>query len=364
MDSLLNLLVFASACSLITIAFGYFSEDRKKAEKIIIFIVCFLWGVDSLFLLSEETGFYKDFPHLLYLNQPFELFLGPLVYYRFRIMVEGKMRFNRLTIFLFLPGVLAVLYFISFFMQSPEVKLTSVGFYNLEDGIVKSIYLFIMYSPVPWFIFCLILAVIHGWWMLSKKGRQMIMHKKFLLGYNFLWILLFLIIYIAIIFKNSLMLKGMILMINCILIFSYYLEKKYVDFFLEMQKDSSETRYKRSMLKGIDTRAVIERIKELMSMENIYFNENLSLQTLSSILNITPHQLSEILNSELDTNFKSFVNGYRISAVKKRLTENPHSGIMETAFKCGFNSKNAFNTAFHKAEGMSPTEFIEKNAPR
>ena len=364
MDNLLNLLVFASASSLITIAFGFFSENRNKTEKIIIFTVCFLWGVDSLFLLSEETGFYKDFPHLLYLNQPFELFLGPLVYYRFRIMVEGKIRFNRLTIFLFLPGVLAVLYFITFFIQSPEVKLASVGFHNLEDGFVRSIYLFIMYSPVPWFILCLILAVIHGWRMLSKKGIEMILHKKFLVGYNLLWILLFFIIYIAIVFKNSLMLRGMLLLINCVLIFSYYLEKKYADFFLAMQKDSSETRYKRSMLNGIDTHAVIERIKELMNLENIYLNENLSLQTLSSILNITPHQLSEILNSGLNTNFKSFVNRYRINAVKKMLLDNKHESIIRIAYQCGFNSKNAFNTAFQKSEGMSPTEFIDKNAPR
>ncbi len=135
MDNILNLLLFASSCSVIVIALGYFTEKRSKAETISVSAVIFLWAVNSLFMMSEEYAYYKYYPHLLYINQPFEFFLGPLFYFRFRIMVEGKIKFNLLTMLLFVPGILAVIYFIPFFLQSPEIKLASVGFNNIRMNI-------------------------------------------------------------------------------------------------------------------------------------------------------------------------------------------------------------------------------------
>ncbi|TAL29478.1 MAG: AraC family transcriptional regulator [Spirochaetes bacterium] len=361
MEDVLNTLIFATGCSLMTIASGIFVEKTNRTEMIIIFALLFLWGADSLFILSEETFFYRYYPHLLYLNQPFELFLGPLVYFRFRLMIEGKMRFDRLAALLLVPGVLAVAYFIPFFIQSPDAKLASVGFDNIQKGATRGTYLFIMYSAGPYFIACLVLGVVHGYRTLSKRGIRLLMQKKYFVSYNVLWISLLFIIYIAILSDKSLMLRWTILLITTLLILSYYLEKKHVEFFLEMQKDASETRYAKSMLGGIDTGAVIERLKELMELEKIYLDEGLSLQGLSSRLGITPHQLSEILNGRLSTNFRSFVNTYRIHAAKKLLMEDENISIMRAAYRCGFNSKTVFNNAFLKTEGITPTEFKERN---
>ena len=359
MEGVLNILIFASGCWIITIAFGMFLEKINRTEMIIIFGVFFLWGADSLFMLSEETLFYRYYPHLLYLNQPFELFMGPLVYCRFKIMVEGKMRFDRLTALLFAPGALAVLYFIPFFAQSPEAKLASVGFDNIQNGAARGTYLFIMYSAGPYLLACLVLGVIHGYRTLSKRGIRLLMQKKYFLGYNLIWISLVFIIYSAIVSDKSLMQRWTILLMTIVLILSYYLEKKHTAFFLEMQKDASATRYAKSMLGGINTGAVIERLQELMELEKIYLDADLSLQRLSSILGIRPHQLSEILNDRLDTNFRSFVNSYRIDAAKKLLLENDAMSIYRAALQCGFNSKTVFNTAFLKSEGMTPTQFRE-----
>ena len=352
---------FGSSVTLITIAFGYFSEKRKKADLIIVFAFCFLWGVDTFFILSEEIGFYQNHPYLLYLNEPFELFLGSLVYYRFRILIEGKMKFNLLTVLLFLPGVLAVIYFIPFFMLGPQEKLACVGFHNIPNGIVRSIYLLIVRGQTPWFVFCVALFIIHGSRILSAKGIALLMQRKVLVVYSLLWIALAITGYTILLLKQSLEIRVMIIVTNYMIVLFYFIERKYDDFFLAMQRDASETRYKRSMVKGINTGAVIERIKELMELESLYLDETLSLQTLSSLLSITPHQLSEILNNLLYTNFRTFVNTYRIDAAKKMLLLKENQSIIRIAFQCGFNSKNAFNTAFHKQEGITPTEFKERH---
>ncbi len=165
------------------------------------------------------------------------------------------------------------------------------------------------------------------------------MQKKVFVAYNIIFIAAFIVLYIANITKQKTILIGILLFINCLIILFVYFEKMHRDFFLAILKDSREMKYKRSMLQGIDTEAVVERIKELMELDNLYLDETLSLQTLSKALSITPHQLSEILNTRLHTNFRSFVNAYRINAAKKMILEDETVRIIRIAYQCGFNSK-------------------------
>lgn len=360
----LNLFSLASVCSLIAIAFGYFSEKRTKTDMIIVFTFCSLWGIFTLFILAEETGAIHSHPQFLQVNEPFELFMGPLVYYRFRILVEGKMRFNLLTLLLFLPGILAVIYFIPYFMLSGQEKLACAGFQNVQNGAARAIYLSIVYSQTPWFVFCLALFVVHGSGMLSAKGLRLMLQKKVLVAYCLLWATIAITGYIIYIAGQSQMIRVMIIVTNYMIVFFYFIEKKYPELFLLIRKDSSETRYKRSMLGGVNTGAVVERVQELMELERLYLDEDLSLKSLGSRLGITPHQLSEILNGTLRANFHAFVNAYRIDAAKKLFLEDENIGVINAAYQCGFKSKNAFNAAFSKREGMSPTEFIKHSKKR
>ncbi|MBP7736463.1 MAG: helix-turn-helix transcriptional regulator [Spirochaetes bacterium] len=349
---------------MIAIAFGYFSENRKKADMIIVFTFCSLWGIFTLFILAEETGAIYSYPQFLHVNEPFELFMGPLIYYRFRILVEGKMKLSLLTLLLFAPGILAVLYFIPYFTLSGQEKLALAGFQNIQNGAVRAIYLAIVYGQTPWFVFCLALFIVHGSRMLSAKGLRLIMQKKVLVAYNLLWITIAITGYAVYLTGQSGMIRVMIIVTNCMIVLFYFIEKKYPELFLLIREDSSETRYKRSMLGGVNTGAVVERIQELMELERLYLDEDLSLKSLGSRLGITPHQLSEILNGTVRATFPTFVNAYRIEEAKKMLLENENIGVINAAYECGFKSKNAFNNAFSRREGMTPTEFIQQSKKR
>jgi AraC-like DNA-binding protein len=358
MYGFLDLLAFASSCSLITMGIVYLSEDRKKADRVIVFTFFLLWGTDTFFILWEEMGLFGHNPHFLYLIKPFELFYGPLVYYRFRILIEGKIKFDILLVLLFLPGVLAVIYFIPYFTLVPQEKLAYIGIHNILNGSVWDfIYFMIARGVTPWLVFCIILFIVQLPGMLSAKGLKLIMRKKIIAAYNILWIVIAVTGYSMYILGYSSMTKVMIIITNGMIILFYYIEKKYEKLFLLIHEDSSETRYKKSMIRNINTGAVIERVKELMELENLYLDENLSLQSLSSLLGITAHQLSEILNDRLNTNFRSFINSYRVKAAKKMILENEDINIIQVAYECGFKSKNGFNNAFNKIEAMTPSEF-------
>lgn len=362
MYGFLELTAFASSCSLITMGFVYLSDNKKMADRVVVFSFLLLWGIDTFLILWEEMGLYRQYPHLLYLSKPFELFYGPLVYYHFRsLLIEGKIRFSAQSALLFLPGILAVIYFIPYYMLPPQEKLACLGFHNITNDAVRFVYLAIVHGVTPWFIFCIALFIVQALGMLSAKSFRLLLQKKILVAYSILWIAVALTGCAMYIIGYGPMIKVMIIVTNGMIVLFYFIEKKYEKLFLQIQEDSSETRYKKSMVGSINTGAVIERVKELMELEHCYLDETLSLRALSSMLGITAHQLSEILNGRLHTNFRTLVNRYRINAAKEMLLENEDINILRTALNCGFNSKNTFNTAFHTLEGMTPTEFLKIN---
>ncbi len=101
------------------------------------------------------------------------------------------------------------------------------------------------------------------------------------------------------------------------------------------------------------------QLLNFMETNRPYLNEDLSLQKLSLLMDVSTHQLSHTINHGLNTNFYRFVNAYRIEEVKKKL-KNPEFdklSILGIAFESGFNSKSTFNKIFKEETGMTPSEY-------
>lgn len=107
------------------------------------------------------------------------------------------------------------------------------------------------------------------------------------------------------------------------------------------------------------------KLDELMAKEKPYLDNELSLPKLAELFETSTHQLSFLLNKGFNENFYDYVNRYRVEESKRLLIDKKfnHLSIVGIAFESGFNSKTAFNTAFKKFTGSTPTEFRKANAP-
>jgi AraC-like DNA-binding protein len=97
----------------------------------------------------------------------------------------------------------------------------------------------------------------------------------------------------------------------------------------------------------------------LMDSTKPFLDCELSLVKLASLLNISTHNLSYIINNGFEENFYQFVNRYRIEEAKKQIL-NPqmnHLSLLGIGFEVGFNSKTVFNTTFKKYTGQTPSEY-------
>lgn len=110
-------------------------------------------------------------------------------------------------------------------------------------------------------------------------------------------------------------------------------------------------------------KADLERLECLMSKDEVWKEEGLTIASLALRAGIPETQLRRLINDCLGyRNFPSYVNAHRIAAAKSRLA-NPTEArvsISTIAYDIGFASLGPFNRAFKEEAGVSPSEWRRK----
>ena len=96
-----------------------------------------------------------------------------------------------------------------------------------------------------------------------------------------------------------------------------------------------------------------------METEKPWLENDLTLADLASRAGLSPHHLSQVLNDTIGRTFFDFVNGFRVREVQRCLADPAYSGqgVLAIAMAAGFNSKAAFNAAFRRHAGMTPSQY-------
>ena len=98
-----------------------------------------------------------------------------------------------------------------------------------------------------------------------------------------------------------------------------------------------------------------------MTIINQRFNDpTLTLDQVSSESGINGRKIAAYIQQHFDCNFKSYLNGLRISESKRLLLHTEYN-IGEVAYKVGFSTQSHFNRVFKGQEGINPSEFRLKN---
>jgi len=131
------------------------------------------------------------------------------------------------------------------------------------------------------------------------------------------------------------------------------------DFFRLGEEAKPVKKYEKSTLTDEIQDQTLARLEVLMQEEKLYLKEDFSLPSLAKKLGVSPHHLSQILNESLGQSFFDYAAQWRIAEAKKLLvsSESQHFKIEEIAEMVGYNSKSAFNTAFKKIVGQTPSQY-------
>ena len=128
----------------------------------------------------------------------------------------------------------------------------------------------------------------------------------------------------------------------------------------QQQSEQANGKYQSSNLNPEDYKSITATLTQLFEQQHIYLNRFLDLRTLADEAKMSPHQLSQFLNEQLNVSFYDYVNQYRINAAKSLLIKTDKA-ILDIALEVGFNNKATFNKSFKKYNHTTPSQYRAKN---
>jgi AraC-like DNA-binding protein len=121
--------------------------------------------------------------------------------------------------------------------------------------------------------------------------------------------------------------------------------------------EAVQAAYQVSTLKNIDKTAALATLQRVMTADKLYCMENLSLESLAEAVQLSPHQLSELINTEFQQGFSRYIRQHRIEEAKRLLLAEPTASVLSIGLSVGFNSQSNFYAAFREIVGMPPAQY-------
>jgi AraC-like DNA-binding protein len=360
--SFITILYFAAIVQGFFSAGLLFSSTKNKvANRLLAFLMLAItgWLIDAFFRVANIYG---QNPNLYFLPIYYSFSFGPLLYFYVQSITNSTFKFKGKYLVHFIPvSVQALFYWIVTF-QSYQTKYSiwlNIHLpytYRIEyDGswISLSVYLLLSirlifkyqrwlndnYTDVSqkmlnWLKICLfILILICVSWLFEAILRDA---KGTYYRYDFSGDLLCIVIYLL----------G---------VFSY--KQANIDMTFE-----PATVLLPPVISFTADDAIVVQIENAMINERLYLNAELTLADVAKHLKIPAKIVSANINAAFKKPFNSYVNQFRVEAIKKRLdSDDIHKlTLLGIAYESGFNSKTSFNRIFKEFTGVSPSQYIKK----
>ncbi|WP_170152900.1 helix-turn-helix domain-containing protein [Ulvibacter antarcticus] len=176
-------------------------------------------------------------------------------------------------------------------------------------------------------------------------------------------------------YQRNILVLGIVLL--CILATWLFLKiryrsriKQYSNFILffeaRQKKKEAPTLSKKEVSRSLNIPKETEDIliKKLSKFEQstLFTKNDMSIALLASQFSTNTKYLSEIINTQKNKNFNSYINDLRINYIIDKLTTNAtylQYKISYLAEESGFSSHSSFATVFKSVTGIAPTVFID-----
>lgn len=357
-----------------------FNKNRQNKANILLAILILAYALFLINIILIRAGFLEQNPLWVISLDGLPLVFGPLHYLYARFLTARDRSFNWKHGLHFVPFLIFRLYFSDAYFADMESLLGSIQKMNQSKPLVFII--------TGWVIAIQGLVYMYLTLKIIKKYEAEIrsvyssisrINLNWLRNITFMTLAVWIVVFIENLLLNlgsSLLgveteLVGMLTAIIVYImgymgfarsaVFEQVSHSISSDAIINDVSDPSESseKYLKSGLSEEKAREYKNTLIEKVEKQELYKKSDLTLQEIAENLNISVHNLSQVINTQIGQNFFDFINKYRIEAVKEKLTDPAydHLKILAIAFDCGFNSKTSFNNIFKKFTGETPSDF-------
>jgi len=105
--------------------------------------------------------------------------------------------------------------------------------------------------------------------------------------------------------------------------------------------------------------AYVRKLKSVFDDDKLFTNPDLKLAVVAAALKLPQHQVSKLINEKFGKSFTDLVTEYRVREFISRVNDPAHQShsFLAIALDVGFSSKSAFNSAFKKTTGKTPSDY-------
>ncbi len=355
------------------------TKKHKALTDKILAIWFIIIGIHLLGYYYYLQGYWEIYPHLVGVTAPFPLLHGPMLFLYTLYSLRSDHKLRQVDYLHFIPVTAAYLYMSNFFFfYTAEEKRM------IDRGEIRDYYVFAIILLIAILISGLTYTVL-SYRLTIKHEQEIDNYFSYNEGINMKW-LRYCIISIGLIFISATMVYilrdafGISFSFNAeyiiyliIIGFVFYIGYfgiKHENIFTNRtqsenlnskEKDQTEKYRNSGMTKEVAGELYI-KLLSLMEEEKPYLYPKLSLAGLARQLDISPNQLSQIINQEAQVNFHDFINYYRVEEFISRANQNKKFSLLSLALDSGFNSKSSFNTIFKKQKGITPSQYLSKHS--
>ena len=129
---------------------------------------------------------------------------------------------------------------------------------------------------------------------------------------------------------------------------------------LSSLEEIAQRQYQSSTLLNVDCENIKQQLEELMLNKKVYQDSELSLSALAEMLSLKSHQLSELINTQLEMSFSSYLRRQRVKAAEVLLKTEPDVSVLAIGLSVGFSSQSAFYSAFKELHSMAPGQYRQQ----
>ncbi len=357
----LYILFGGELCILSAVAQLVFSKGR--IENLLLFVFYLFLGIlliQFIFILNFK-GIEIKYPGIFFFHLSLIFISGPLFYLYCLMLIKPDFKVHLKHLYYFIPGFAMIIMDIAVqFLPDHQrnILLNSILRGSLKDS--WSIFAAIRAVAFTQCIFHhsnIVRNIIKFW-----KPSEMNFVIRVSIVINVVVILPHLTLFLYAIFGWMFLFKSGLIMITTINILMFFMGFRYPEFLYLLKQEIKKQKYERSSIKGLDTDNIKTKLIELMEVDNLFCDENITIKKIADEVSITSHQLSEYLNNNLNMNFKTFINTYRIEDAKRLLIEEPDQTVLSIAFAVGFSSQSTFYSVFSKYVGTTPQKYRKSNA--
>ena len=339
----------------------FFKKGNRIPNKF-IGLLAILFSTYLVYSVAYWSGWYEKYIHISLVCTNFSFLYGPLLYLYIQSLENGSLKERQWTHFL--PFIISTTLFLPFYFKDGTAK--AYALYNETYLFLQSPFTYILgvlriLSLVAYSLMVLKHLLREGSKLNKFATEPEINKQKWERKLTFF----FSIFTVSYLITASLYYAGwltpafdyslLLIMGACIYLVAYQGFSQPEIF----RQISQRSKYQTTTLNDSFIQRNKQRILSLLEIEKPYLKSDLKVQEMATMLQLSSHQLSQIINSEFGQNFSDFLNSYRIDEAKRRLVDpkSKNDKILKIALECGFNNKVSFSNAFRKFTDMSPTEY-------